>query len=41
MGYEIVYSSNGYGPSTWIELKKPGKLSSLKGGQALAKILPK
>lgn len=41
MGYEIVYSLNDPGPSTWIELKKPGVLSSLKGGQTLAKILPK
>ena len=41
MGYEIVYSLSDPGPSTWIELKKPGVLSSLKGGQALAKILPK
>jgi len=28
-------------PSTWIELRKPGNLSSLRGGQSLAKILPK
>ena len=26
---------------TWIELRKPGTLTSLKGGQTLAKILPK
>lgn len=41
MGYEIVYSLNDPGPSTWIELRKPGELDSLKGGQTLAKILPK
>jgi SAM-dependent methyltransferase len=41
MGYEIVYSYNDPGPSTWIELRKPGELDSLKGGQTLAKILPK
>lgn len=40
MGYEIVYSWNDPGPTTWIELKKPGELTSLKGGQSLAKILP-
>jgi len=41
MGYEIVYSWNDPGPTTWIELKKPGVLESIKGGQTLAKILPK
>ena len=41
MGYEIVYSWNDPGPTTWLELKKPGELTSLKGGQCLAKIVPK
>jgi SAM-dependent methyltransferase len=41
MGYEIVYSWNDPGPTTWMELQKPGKLTSLKGGQTLAKIVPK
>jgi SAM-dependent methyltransferase len=41
MGYEIVYSWNDPGPTTWLELKKPGELTSLKGGQTLAKIVPK
>ena len=41
MGYEIVYSWNDPGPTTWMELKKPGELTSLKGGQTLAKIVPK
>jgi len=41
MGYEIVYSWNDPGPTTWLELKKPGELISLKGGQTLAKIVPK
>ena len=41
MGYEIVYTWNDPGPTTWIELKKPGELTSLKGGQCLAKIVPK
>ena len=39
VGYEIEFSWNDPGPSTWIEFKKPGNLSSLKGGQALAKIM--
>lgn len=41
MGYEIVYSWNDPGPTTWLELRKPGELTSLKGGQTLAKIVPK
>jgi len=41
VGYEIIYSWNDEGPSTWIEVQKPGVLDSLKGGQTLAKILPK
>lgn len=41
LGYEIEYSWNDDGPTTWLELKKPGKQVSLKGGQTMAKILPK
>ena len=41
LGYEIVYSWNDDGPTTWIEFKKPGTLTSIKGGQTLAKILEK
>jgi hypothetical protein len=41
LGYEIEFSWNDPGPSTWIEFKKPGALDSLKGGQALAKIVSK
>lgn len=40
-GFEIEYYWHDNGPSTWLELRKPGTLSSLKGGQTLAKILPK
>jgi hypothetical protein len=38
LGYEIEFSWNDPGPSTWIEFKKPGTLNSIRGGQALAKI---
>ena len=41
MGYELEYSWNDPGPTTWLELKKPWTLTSLKGGQTLAKVLPK
>ena len=38
---EISRHEDKNSPSTWIELRKPGELSSLRGGQSLAKILPK
>lgn len=42
IGFEIAYDWHEDGtPITWLELKKPGELNSLKGGQTLAKILPK
>jgi hypothetical protein len=41
IGFEIVYTHNDDGPSTWIELQNPGKLTSLKAGQTLAKIVSK
>jgi SAM-dependent methyltransferase len=41
IGYQIEFSWNDEGPTTWLELRKPGKLTSIKGGQSLAKILPK
>lgn len=42
LGFEIVYSwHEADGAITWLELRRPGKLESLKGGQTLAKILPK
>ena len=41
LGYKIEFSWHDDNPSTWIEFKKPGVLSSLKGGQSLAKIVSK
>ena len=41
LGYEIAFGWTDQGPSTWLELRKPGKRPSLRGGQALAKIIPK
>ena len=41
LGYRLEYTWTDGGAATWIELKKPGELSSLRGGQALAKIIPK
>lgn len=41
IGYEIYFIWNDDVPSTWIELQKPGTLTTLRGGQALAKIVHK
>lgn len=41
VGFETVFKWHDDGPTTWLELKKPGTLQTLRGGQALAKILPK
>ena len=41
LGFEIVFQWHDYGSMTWIEFKKPGTLTTLRGGQTLAKILPK
>ena len=41
IGYQIEFSWNDLGPSTWLELRKPGQLESIRGGQTLAKIVSK
>jgi hypothetical protein len=41
VGYNQIFSWNNNGPTTWLELRKPGALTSLKGGQTLAKIVHK
>lgn len=41
VGFEMIYTWHDDGPITWLELRKPGVLTSLKGGQTLAKIVPK
>ena len=41
IGYEITFTWHDDGPTTWLELRKPGVLRSLRGGQTLAKIIPK
>lgn len=39
IGYEIYFVWNDNVPTTWIELQKPGTLTTLRGGQALAKVV--
>jgi len=41
LGFEIEFAWHDDGPSTWLELRRPGQLHTMRGGQALAKILPK
>ena len=41
IGYNQIFSWNNDGPTTWLELRKPGTLTSLRGGQTLAKIVHK
>lgn len=39
IGYEIYFIWNNNVPTTWIEFQKPGTLATLRGGQALAKVI--
>lgn len=41
IGYQHVFSFHDDGPWTWLEIQKPGELTSLRGGQTLAKIVRK
>jgi len=41
MGYQVVHSIELSSATTWLELAKPGTLTSLRGGQSLAKIFAK
>lgn len=41
IGFEVVFKHHDNGPSTWLEIKRPGELTSLRGGQTLAKIMRK
>lgn len=39
IGYEILNQHHGQGDVAWFELKKPGTIRSIRGGQSLAKIV--
>lgn len=41
IGYEEVFHWTEGGNLTWVEFKKKGELTSLRGGQTLAKVIPK
>jgi hypothetical protein len=40
-GYEILDHYRGGGDCAWLELKRPGKMRSMRGAQTLAKIIPR
>jgi len=39
VGLELVEAHDGLGDLSWLEIRKPGNISSLRGGQTLAKIV--
>ena len=39
VGFEFTFEHNGEGDLSWLEFVKPGVITSLRGGQTLAKIL--
>jgi SAM-dependent methyltransferase len=41
IGYRQIFSWTDMGNLTWLELRKPGELESIRGGQTLAKIVNK
>jgi SAM-dependent methyltransferase len=41
IGFENVYDQRGPNNISWFEIKKPGEIYSLRGGQTLAKIVRK
>lgn len=41
LGFEVALTRHFDRSTTWIELRKPGTRVSIKGGQALAKVLPR
>lgn len=40
-GFELITAYDGKGDVSWLEFRKPGDIFSLRGGQALAKIIAK
>lgn len=41
LGFDVVYELSLSSATTWLELEKPGKLYTIRGGQTLAKIIAK
>jgi hypothetical protein len=41
IGFQLVHQHSLDSAMTWIELQRPGQLTSLRGGQSLARIVAK
>ena len=41
VGYEVVHVHSDLSGTTWVEIKKPGVLDSIRGAQALASVFKK
>ena len=41
IGFELVNAYDGKGDVSWLEFRKPGDITSLRGGQTLSKIIAK
>jgi hypothetical protein len=41
LGFELTHAHDGKGDVSWLELRKPGDIVSIRGGQTLAKVLAK
>jgi len=39
IGYEFIHKHHGEGDLSWIELRRPGEIESIRGGQSLARIV--
>ena len=39
VGFESTFSHDGAGDLSWLEFVRPGEITSLRGGQTLARIL--
>lgn len=40
-GYEIMDHYHGHADCAWLEIRRPGKMRSMRGAQTLAKIMPR
>lgn len=41
LGFELAFAHDGKGDVSWLEFRKPGDITSIRGGQTLAKIIAK
>jgi hypothetical protein len=39
VGFECDFEHDGAGDVSWLEFRKPGEITTLRGGQTLAKIV--